>query len=105
MVLWTGAAIAGKWRAAVFYIYSLPDTLRAEAGTVDALTEVLNPYFVNAAAWYNQVALLLIGSMIIAASVWRARRLVRQQVAAEEGRGNLSWYFPQRGRTTFRHAR
>ena len=93
MVLWTGAAIAGTWSAAVFYIYSLPDTLTAEAGTVDALTEFLDPYFVNAAAWYNQVALLLIGSMIIAASVWRARRLVRQQVAAEEARGNLSWYF------------
>lgn len=47
----------------------------------------------NTIGWYNLVALLLIGSMIITASVWRARRLVRQQVATKEARGNLSRYF------------
>lgn len=93
MVLWTGCSIAATWSAAVFYIYSLPDTLTGSVQAVDPLKEFLDPYFVNTTAWYNQVALLLIGSMIIAAGVWRARRLVRQQVAAEEARGNLSRYF------------
>lgn len=96
MVLWTGVSISATWSAAVFYIHSLPDSLTeftAGAGTLDALQNFLDPHFVNSIAWYNQVALLLIGSMIIAASVWRARRLVRQQVAAEEARGNLSRYF------------
>lgn len=96
MVLWTGAAIAATWSAAVFYIHSLPDSITeftAGAGTQEALNTFLDPHFVNSIAWYNQVALLLIGSMIIAAGVWRARRLVRQQVAAEEARGNLSRYF------------
>lgn len=96
MVLWTGLSITATWSAAVFYIHSLPNSVTdftAGAGTLDALDNFLDPYFVNSIAWYNQVALLLIGSMIIAASVWRARRLVRQQVAAEEARGNLSRYF------------
>lgn len=96
MVLWTGVSIAATWSAAVYYIHSLPDSVTeftAGAGTFEALEAFLNPYFVNSISWANQVALLLIGSMIIAASVWRARRLVRQQVAAEEARGNLSRYF------------
>lgn len=96
MVLWTGVAISSTWSAAVFYIHSLPESVTeftAGAGTFEALEGFLNPYFVNSISWYNQVALLLIGSMIIAATVWRARRLVRQQVVAEEARGNLSRYF------------
>tara|TARA_R110002072_G_scaffold13606_27_gene57317 strand:- start:4634 stop:6016 length:1383 start_codon:yes stop_codon:yes gene_type:complete len=96
MVLWTGVSIAATWSAAVFYIHSLPNSVTefaAGTGTPEALRNLLDPYFVNTIVWQNQVALLLIGSMIIAASVWRARRLVRQQVIAEEARGNLSRYF------------
>jgi len=96
MVLWTGASISATWSAAVYYIHSLPNSVTETttgAGTPDTLANFLDPYFVNTIGWYNQVALLLIGSMIIAASVWRARRLVRQQVATEEARGNLSRYF------------
>lgn len=96
MVVWTGVCIAATWSAAVYYIHSLPESvteLTAPTGTTEALDVFLDPYFVNSIAWSNQVALLLIGSMIIAAGVWRARRLVRQQVASEEARSNLSRYF------------
>lgn len=96
MVLWTGVSIATTWSAAVYYVHSLPTSvfgLPPSAPSGEALQAFLDPYYVNTNDWSNQVVLLLVASMIIAAGVWRARRLVRQQVISEEARANLSRYF------------
>ncbi|MGB0629995.1 MAG: adenylate/guanylate cyclase domain-containing protein [Alphaproteobacteria bacterium] len=96
LVIWTGISISAAWSAGVLYVRSLPDSFSVfptDAPPEETLRYFLDPFFVNATAWSNQVALLLIASLIIAAAVWRARRLVRQQVTAEEARSNLSRYF------------
>ena len=96
LVIWTGVSISAAWTAGVMYIGSLPNSVLSfpQGGTPDeTLRNFLDPYFVNTTALSNQIALLMIASFIIVAAVWRARRLVRQQVASEEARSNLSRYF------------
>src|SRR5690606_3223670 len=53
----------------------------------------LNPNTVGLTSLYNQIAFLVLVTTILAIAVWRARLLVRRQVAAEAGRASLSRYF------------
>jgi adenylate cyclase len=53
----------------------------------------LHPDYVSLTAWYTELVFLFLASLIIAGAVWRARRLVKRQVAAETARVNLSRYF------------
>lgn len=92
-VLWCGAAAVGMWSLGVYWIWSLPDTVSGSgAGLTDA-NGFLSPYFVNMVSWQNEVVLMLIVTAILSAAVWRSRRLVLRQVAAEQARSNLSRYF------------
>ncbi len=93
LVLWSGVAMAAMWSVGVYLIWARPETITAiEAGLLDP-NGFLSPYFVNVSAWQNQVALLLIVAMLLAAAVWRSRRLVLRQAAAEHARSNLARYF------------
>ena len=101
MVLWTGLAAAGAWSIGVYLILTLPTTHRfsvAEAAAgPDALDQTLegflNPFYVNVNGWLNEVVLLGITALIVAAAVWRSRRLLARQVSAERARANLARYF------------
>ena len=96
IVIWTGISLSAAWSAGVAYIHWLPESFGSfplGAPPDETIRYFLDPYYVSNTSWSNQVALLLIASLIISAAVWRARRLVTQQVAAEEARSNLSRYF------------
>ncbi|MGP1254988.1 MAG: adenylate/guanylate cyclase domain-containing protein [Kiloniellales bacterium] len=101
MVLWTGLAAAGAWSIGVYLILTLPTTHRfsvAEAaGGPDPLEQTLegflNPFYVNVNGWLNEVVLLGITALIVAAAVWRSRRLLARQVSAERARASLARYF------------
>lgn len=91
LVLWHGIAAAAMWSVGVHHIWSRPETI-TEGGLLDP-SGFLSPYFVNISAWQNEVVLMLIVAMVLAAAVWRSRRLVLRQVASEHARSNLARYF------------
>jgi len=92
-VLWSGVAAAAMWSVGVYSIWSRPDTVTAAAGGLTGSDGFLSPYFVNVVTWQNEVVLMLIVAALLAAAVWRSRRLVLRQVAAEQARSNLARYF------------
>lgn len=93
LVLWSGLAGVTMWSVGVYLIWSQPDTVTdAGAGLTDP-SGFLSPYFINIITWQNEVVLMLIVALLLAAAVWRSRRLVLRQVAAEHARSNLARYF------------
>lgn len=92
-VLWSGIAAAAMWSVGVYSIWSRPDTVIAVSGSLTDSDGFLSPYFVNIVTWQNEVVLMLIVAGLLAAAVWRSRRLVLRQVAAEQARSNLARYF------------
>jgi adenylate cyclase len=91
-VLWSGFAAAAMWSVGVHAIWSRPETITSGDGLTDP-NGFLSPYFVNVLTWQNEVVLMLIVAALLAAAVWRSRRLVLRQVAAEQARSNLARYF------------
>ena len=92
-VLWSGIAAAAMWSVGVYSIWSRSDTITETAGGLTGPDGFLSPYFVNVITWQNEVVLMLIVAALLAAAVWRSRRLVLRQVAAEQARSNLARYF------------
>jgi adenylate cyclase len=92
-VLGSGIAAAVMWSVGVYSIWSLPDTISSVDGALTDPEGFLSPYFVNVVTWQNEVVLMLIVAGLLAAAVWRSRRLVLRQVAAEQARSNLARYF------------
>jgi adenylate cyclase len=93
-VLWSGIAAAAMWSVGVYSIWSRSDTISETVdGSLTGPDGFLSPYFVNAVTWQNEVVLMLIVAALLAAAVWRSRRLVLRQVAAEQARSNLARYF------------
>jgi adenylate cyclase len=93
-VLWSGIAAAAMWSVGVYSIWSRSDTITETVdGGLTGPDGFLSPYFVNAVTWQNEVVLMLIVAALLAAAVWRSRRLVLRQVAAEQARSNLARYF------------
>ena len=101
LVLWTGIALALAWSAGNFAMMRLPDSITTNTPEVnwpaltpdESLKVFLDPTFVDITKWQNQVVLLLIVTAVIAAAVWRSRRLVLRQASAERAQTNLSRYF------------
>lgn len=101
IVVWTGICAAASWAAGVSLIIARPESFTVlEAGSATVETEslgslgrFLDPFFVSMPRLYNEVVLLLIMTAIIAAAVWRARRLVLRHAAAERAQTNLARYF------------
>lgn len=92
-VLWSGVAAASMWSVGVYSIWSRPDTVTSSSAGLTDPDGFLSPYFVNVTSWQNEVVLMLIVAALLAAAVWRSRRLVLRQVAAEQARSNLARYF------------
>lgn len=102
LVLFTGFACAVVWSTAFFWIASLPDSVVTSARQLIDIqqlsrTEItaafLNPSSVNLSRWENELVVLTCITLLLAASVWRARRLVMRQVRTEVARSNLARYF------------
>lgn len=99
LVLITGVASAIAWSVGVHIIFSQPETKTPEsfpgpeATDAERLVAYLDPTFVDLTRWQNEIVLLLIVTAIIAAAVWRSRRLVLRQAAAERAQTNLARYF------------
>jgi adenylate cyclase len=102
LVLWAGAMSAVCWTVGYLWMRSLPDTVDFDIAAAqgipvesaaDQLAVYLSPYYVGSDLLYNQVVLLVIITLVLAAVVWRARRHLTRQVAAEAARANLARYF------------
>jgi len=93
LMLWTGAVTAAAWSAGVALIWFRPETIRDQGGSLLDPDIFLHPHFVSLVLWQNQVVLLMIVALLLAAAVWRARRLVLRQAESEHARANLARYF------------
>ncbi|GAB4394097.1 MAG: hypothetical protein Tsb0032_16120 [Kiloniellaceae bacterium] len=101
LVVWAGIAAILAWSAGYLWVVSLPDSLVFTAGDmlegglgIAAVVErILDPKAVALTRLSNQVVFLGLVTVILTLTVWRSRRLVRRQVAAESQRSALSRYF------------
>jgi adenylate cyclase len=101
LVLWAGIASIAAWSAGFLWVANLPDSLPSTSrDTLDGgmsaeavISSFLDPRTVSITNWYNQLVFLLLVTVILTVTVWRSRRLVRRQVAAEAERTVLSRYF------------
>ena len=103
LVIWTGTTTMAAWSAATWWVASLPETItefneelatRADPQWVgETFGYFFDPYFVSLVGWQNQVVLFLIATALVAAAVWRSRKLLIRQARAERARGNLARFF------------
>ncbi len=103
LVIWTGITTMVAWSLAVWWVISLPSTITETnqhlATAADPLWVdqnfglIFDPYFVSITGWANQVVLFLIATSLVAAAVWRSRKLLIRQARAERARGNLARFF------------
>lgn len=99
LMLWNGLATVLAWSAGVWSLASLPDSIvlglvrPAETPIEEWIALYLNETSVDAVRWLQQIIIYLVFAGIMAAVVWRARRLVQNQTASERERANLSRYF------------
>jgi adenylate cyclase len=101
LVIWTGIASVTAWSAGVLWVASLPGTItHTSRDMLDrgmspeaVISEFLDPRSVSLTTLVNQIVFLALVTIILSMTVWRSRRLVRRQVAAEAERSALSRYF------------
>jgi adenylate cyclase len=101
LVIWTGVASIAAWSAGFLWVARLPgsipyssrDALDRGLSAEAMISEFLDPRTVALTTWYNQIVFLILVTVILALTVWRSRRLVHRQVAAEAERTALSRYF------------
>ena len=100
LVIWTGLSAATAWGVGALIIADRPETILTNPlPTGDpgldaqrALDNYLEPTYVSLQITQNEVVLLMVTAAIVAAAVWRARRLMLRQVESERARANLSRY-------------
>lgn len=101
LMLWAGGAIAVCWTVGTLWVVSRPETVHwfryegmEEPITAEkALAVFLEPTFVDLGARGLEVVAILLVTGVLAAVVWRSRRLVISQAAAARERTNLARYF------------
>ncbi|MCG8596583.1 MAG: adenylate/guanylate cyclase domain-containing protein [Kiloniellales bacterium] len=100
LVIWTGFSAATAWSIGALMIAIRPETIvnnPAPTGDLEldrllSLQNYLEPTYMSLQATQNEVVLLMVTAAIVAAAVWRARRLLLRQVESERARANLSRY-------------
>ena len=99
-VAWAGVVAVLGWGTGVLWVISLPATQTfLDIPNFSSLTfaqrqALMNATnFVDISARLQEFFIILLFAAILAASVWRARRLVRRQLRSERARVNLSRYF------------
>lgn len=101
LVIWAGVAATVAWTAGYLWIASLPGSIPTTSrealdqglSSVEVISRFLDPRSVSLTHLVNQVAFLVLVTFLLALTVWRSRRLVHRQVAAEAQRSALSRYF------------
>lgn len=100
MVAWFGAAVMASWCAITIWVLTRPGTLSALNTEVGAgvprdqqLSLALDPNFVNLTREAGQLTVAAVVAGIVAAAVWRSRRLARDYAQAERDRSSLARYF------------
>jgi len=100
LVVWSGVVTIVLWNIAYCWIATRPnsiaygsDLLNGGVSDADIIALVLDPRSVSLINLSYQTMFLVLVTVILAISVWRSRRLVRSQVAAEAQRSALSRYF------------
>jgi adenylate cyclase len=101
LVIWTGIALILAWSAGFLWVTNLPDSLPHSSremldgglSSASVISRILDPRAVSLTTWHNQIVFLVLVTVILALTVWRSRRLVQRQVAAETERAALSRYF------------
>ncbi len=101
LVIWTGIASVAAWSAGFLWVAGMPgsDTHTSEEfldqglSSEAVISAYLDPNAVSLTTLYNEAVFLVLVTVILALTVWRSRRLVRRQVAAEAQRSALSRYF------------
>ena len=101
LVIWTGIAAIAAWSVGYLWVANLPDSLLFTSRDMldrglsveSVISTILDPNAVTLTRLSNQIAFLVLVTVILTLTVWRSRRLVRRQVAAEAQRAALSRYF------------
>lgn len=100
VVIWTGICCAVAYAAAMARIAAQPDSFTQfdlpgyePLPTPENLEILLDPNYVALENVAQVAFVILLMALILAAGVWRARRLVRTQASAERARTNLARYF------------
>lgn len=100
LVVWSGVVTIVVWNIAYCWVATRPnsiaygsDLLNGGVSDADIIALVLDPRSVSLINLSYQTMFLILVTVILAISVWRSRRLVRRQVAAEAQRSALSRYF------------
>ncbi len=99
-VLWVGGMAAAAWSGVGLYYVMLPDTLTLldlpnyfTATAAEKSAFWLKPTFVSVANIVQDIAMILLVTVIGAVAVWRTNGLIGRQLTAERERANLSRYF------------
>ena len=100
LVLWSGITGAAAWSVGMWWLTARTETLpfrpltsSSSVSIDERLAAILDPAYVNIDKWEQSVVVLTLVAIILAAAVWRARKLVEIQVDAERARTNLARYF------------
>lgn len=101
LVLSTGCAVIIAWSTGYLWVVSLPESIVFSARDVlglglslqQVLQRYLDPNAVALTRLSTQIVFLVLVTVVLTVTVWRSRRLVRRQVAAEAQRSALSRYF------------
>jgi adenylate cyclase len=101
LVMWAGIAAIVAWSAGFLWVATLPDTLLTTSrqsfdsglSPQAVISRFLDPRSVSSTIFFYQIVFLGLVTLILTATVWRSRQLVRRQVAAESERASLSRYF------------
>jgi len=101
LVIFTGVASITAWSLGYLWVANLPGSLArtsSEAlnrglGPEAVIREYLDPNVVSLTTLQYQIVFLVLVTVILTLTVWRSRRLVHRQIAAESERAALSRYF------------
>jgi adenylate cyclase len=100
MVAWFGAVAIVSWCTIIAWVLAQPDTislLNTDVGVRlprDQRLELLsNPHFINLVREVGDLIVAAVIAGIVAAAVWRSRRLVHDYARAERDRSSLARYF------------
>jgi adenylate cyclase len=101
LVILTGIASIAAWSAGFLWVANLPDSILHTSrdmldrglSAASVISNILDPRAVSLTTLYNQIVFLVLVTVVLALTVWRSRRLVRRQVAAQSDRAALSRYF------------
>jgi adenylate cyclase len=103
LVILTGIALIAAWSTGFLWVANLPDSIPHTSrdmldrglSAASVISSILDPRAVSLTTLYNQIVFLVLVTVILTLTVWRSRRLVRRQVAAESERAALSLFLAQ----------